>query len=62
LNERILTVINKSENEKVLELTLPPVYNLKTALNLLDESESAVTDSKLTVRISPIGYKIYKLN
>ncbi|HLG31901.1 MAG TPA: alpha-amylase family glycosyl hydrolase [Ignavibacteriaceae bacterium] len=61
LNERILVVINKSEKEQTLELVIPQFYNSSIAKNLLDNTETILSDSKLIVTVSSIGYKIFKL-
>ena len=61
MNERILVVINKSEKEQTLKLAIPQFYNSSTAINLFDNSELKLSDSKLIITVPPIGYKIFKL-
>lgn len=61
MNERILVVLNKNENEQNIELELPSVYKSKTALDILNGNGLQITGSKLSIRIKGVGYKFFLL-
>jgi glycosidase len=62
MNERILVILNKSEKEQLVNLTLPSVYNLKTAADIISGETFPVNENLLSLNIKGIGYRIVKLN
>ena len=62
MNERILVILNKSEKEQQVHLTLPSIYNLKQASDIIDGGTFPVSENLLSLKISGIGYRILKLN
>jgi glycosidase len=61
LNERVLTVLNKSENNQTIELNLPPVYNLENSIDLLDGNATQITNDQLRVEIPTMGWRMFVL-
>jgi len=61
LNERILVVLNKSKNDKKLDIFIPVTYNLKKAINLLSEEEIVLSDNILSLEVRGISFMIFKL-
>lgn len=61
MNERILTILNKNENSQKVELTIPPVYIIKSVNDLITGEKYEIDNSKLTMDISGIGWRIFIL-
>jgi len=61
LNERILVVLNKSKNVEKLNITLPGIYNLQKAIDVISKKEFRITDNKLSVDINGMTYLVLKL-
>ncbi len=62
MNERILVVLNKSENEQVINLNLPEIYNLKTATDLTKGDSFRINENMISFNVKGIGLRILKLN
>ncbi len=62
MNERILVVINKSEMEQNVDLTLPAIYSVRGANELITGESLQVKDNVIKINISGISYLILKLN
>lgn len=62
MNERILVVLNKSEKEQRVNLTLPSFYNLKSASDIISGESIQIIDNSITTTIKSIGYRVLKLN
>ena len=62
MNERILVVINKSEMEQIVDLTLPPIYSVRGANELITGESLQVKENVIKINISGISYLILKLN
>jgi glycosidase len=62
MNERILVVINKSEMEQIVDLTLPPIYSVRGANELITGESLQVKDNVIKINISGIRCLILKLN
>ncbi len=61
MNERILTIINKSSNQQKLEYILPTVYKIKKAKDLVSGKEFYTINDKLKMDVGGTGYLILKL-
>lgn len=61
MNERILTILNKSTNAQNLEYILPGAYKINRAKNLVSGKEFYVVNDKLKIIVEGIGYMILKL-
>jgi cyclomaltodextrinase / maltogenic alpha-amylase / neopullulanase len=58
MNERILTVINKNPNQQKLEFTLPEMYKVSKAKDLVSGKEFEVKNNKLSISVEGIKYLI----
>ena len=61
LNERVLTIVNKSSEMQDLELVLPAVYNVNKAKDLVSGKDLVVKDNKILLTIDGTKYLIIKL-
>jgi len=61
MNERILTIINKSSNQQNLEYILPAMYNLSKAKDIISGKEFEIMNSKINLNVDGIGYMIIEL-
>jgi glycosidase len=62
MNERILVILNKNENDQNISLILPDVYNIRRAINLTDGEIFPVSDNEISMIINGISYLILKLD
>jgi len=62
MNERILVILNKSEKEQMLNLSLPMIYNLRTATDLITGENVRITENVFTSNTKGIGFRIMRLN
>ncbi len=58
MNERILTLINKNPDQQKLELTLPNMYKIKIAKDLVSGKEVEVKDNKIVLDVDGTKYEI----
>jgi cyclomaltodextrinase len=56
MNERILVVLNKGANKQKVELTLPKIYNLSKAVNLMNNKGYGIDDGNLSLVVDGIGF------
>lgn len=61
MSERILTVINKSEDRRKVDLKFPKEYKLTKATDLITGKKYDIKLSELSVTLDKIGYSILKL-
>ena len=61
MNERVLVVLNKNENNENVELNLPDVYKVKTAVDLISSEKLKVESGKLKVNVKGVGYMFLRL-
>jgi glycosidase len=61
MNERILTVVNKSTKEQKPEYILPGAYQINRAKDLVSGKEFYVINDKLKIDVEGTGYLILKL-
>jgi glycosidase len=62
MNERILVILNKSENEQFIDLNLPEIYNLSTATDLFTGDTYKINENIISFNLKGIGFRILKLN
>jgi glycosidase len=62
MNERILVVLNKSENEQMINLNLPEAYNLNSATDLITGDTFSISENMISITVKGIGFRILKLN
>lgn len=61
MNERIIVVVNKNSNQQKIEFTLPGIYKVSKAKDLVNSKEFEITNNKLVINVNGIGYLILKL-
>jgi glycosidase len=62
MNERILVILNKSENEQQFNHALPSVYNLRAATDLISGDVFQINNDVISLSIQATGYRLLKLN
>jgi glycosidase len=62
MNERILTIVNKKSNDQNLEFTLPAMYGITKAKDLVSGKEFEVKKNKLAINVDGIKCFILKLD
>ncbi|KAF0151192.1 MAG: Glycosidase [Ignavibacteria bacterium] len=60
-NERILVVLNKSEELVKVNLTFPANYKISETVNLLTNQKNAVAGNVLSLEMNSVGYMFIKL-
>ena len=61
MNERVLIIVNKNSNQQNVEFTLPGMYKITKAKNLVDGKEFSVNDNSIKLDIDGSKYFILKL-
>jgi glycosidase len=61
MNERVLIIVNKNSNQQNVEFTLPGMYKITEAKNLVDGKEFDMMNNKFDVNINGIQYLILQL-
>jgi len=61
LNERILVALNKGSKSESLNIKLPSVYNLTSAVDLLSAEVKSIKNNELDVTIPSMSYRFFKL-
>lgn len=61
MNERILTILNKSTDKQNIEIKLPAVYKINTAKDLISGKELEVKNNLISLSISGINQLILRL-
>jgi glycosidase len=62
MNERILVILNKSEKEQQVSLTLPSIYKIGMAEDLISGDPVQIVDNVVSLNVKGISYRIIKLN
>jgi glycosidase len=62
MNERMLVVLNKNDNEQMIDLNIPPIYDVESAEDLSNGKLHKISDGKFSVTIPAIGWRMYVLN
>jgi len=62
MNERILVILNKSENEQLINLNLPEIYNLSTATDLFTDDTFRINENIISFNVKGIDFRILRLN
>lgn len=57
-SERILIVLNKSDERKTLDIRLPHILSSQKAVDCIDNSVSQIVDNKLNISLEQRGWKI----
>ncbi|RMF66489.1 MAG: hypothetical protein D6743_06285 [Calditrichaeota bacterium] len=61
MNERVLTVLNKSARTQEVRIRLPEAYGPQTAVDLVDGQSTPLQDSTLSIRVPAFGWKILEI-
>ena len=61
MNERMLIILNKSEEEQTIKITLPDIYNIRYTTDLIINQSYQCKSNTLLISIEGISYKIMKL-
>ena len=56
MNERILVILNKSDNDKTIELKIPEIYNIKSANDLLSGITYETSNNILNIKMNGRNY------
>jgi glycosidase len=62
MNERILVVLNKSEEKQKVQLNIPQIYNLTEAVDLSNGNTYRIINDELILDVSAIDWIICHLN
>ena len=62
MNERILTIVNKSNVNQTVDLRLPQIYKLSKAVDLLNSREFGIKNDNISVNVEKTGYLVLKLD
>ncbi len=60
-NERILTIVNKNSNQQKVELTLPGMYKITKAKDIVSGNEFEVKNNKIDIAVDGLDYLILEL-
>jgi glycosidase len=60
-NERILVVLNKSDEKQKFEIALPEIYSVRKTVNLETGASNECKDRELKVELNPRGWTFLKL-
>lgn len=61
INERILVIVNKNSSEQNVSYSLPAIYKLNKAKDLIGDKDFTIKNSKIDLVINGMGYQILKL-
>jgi len=61
MNERIITVINKNPDQQKISYSLPAIYKISKAFDLISGKEYVVKNNILDINVKGIGYLILSL-
>jgi glycosidase len=62
MNERVLVILNKSEEMQKIKLNIPPMYNLTEAVDLSDGNTYEIINDDLILDVPAIDWIICRLN
>ncbi|MGB5847790.1 MAG: alpha-glucosidase C-terminal domain-containing protein, partial [Ignavibacteriaceae bacterium] len=62
MNERVLVVLNKSDEKQKVQLNIPQMYNLTEAVDLSEGITYRIINDEIILDVPAIGWKIFKLN
>lgn len=61
LNERILVILNKNKKEELVNLKIPNVYEISSAIDLMNGEMVHVENNTIQLKVNESGYKFIKL-
>ncbi|MEJ2195137.1 MAG: alpha-amylase family glycosyl hydrolase, partial [Ignavibacteriaceae bacterium] len=60
-NERVLTILNKSDYDQSFKINLPAIYKIVKAIDLSNGDAYKITNSQLKIEVPAIGWKMFTL-
>ncbi|OGU73847.1 MAG: hypothetical protein A2V93_08465 [Ignavibacteria bacterium RBG_16_34_14] len=60
-NERILVVLNKNNNDEMLDIILPEIYNLKKAKDIISGKEFEIKNNSLPIDLNGRAYLFFNV-
>jgi len=60
-NERLLVVVNKSENPKQVEIQLPKFYSATKITDVRNNEDYKISEGSVSFKIDAIGWKIFRI-
>ena len=61
-NEKVLTVLNRSDEKQTTELNLPAVYEIKNGIDVSNDKVLEIINDKFEVEIPAVGWRMFVLN
>lgn len=61
MNQRVLVILNKSNEEQTVKVTLPSIYNSLSTNNLLNNEDIHVINNLLVCKLKPIDYLLLEI-
>lgn len=62
MNERVLVIVNKNPNEQHLELSLPTIYKVKKANELITKKVVEILNDKLITNVNGLSSSVFLLD
>ncbi len=62
MNERLLVILNKNENETTVDLQLPNAYTTKELVDVVSGEKVSVKDHKVAVSIPAVNWRIFEIH
>jgi glycosidase len=62
LNERLLVVLNKSNETQRVDLTIPCYYNLESLTDLISQQKIPSERDAVSVIVEAVGWKVFRIN
>ncbi|MCP5064542.1 MAG: hypothetical protein GY936_19065 [Ignavibacteriae bacterium] len=62
LNERLLVVLNKSDETQRVDLTIPYHYNFESLTDLISQQKTHGERDAVSVVVEAVGWKVYKID
>ena len=60
--QRILVVLNKSDEVKELEINLPDFYSTKEIVDIKEDKTTKTESNSIKIKLEPRGWKFYEIN
>ena len=60
-NERVLTILNKSDYDQSFKINIPAIYKIVQAIDLSNGDAYKITNSQLKIEVPAIGWKMFTL-
>ena len=61
-NERLLVILNKSEETRQVVLHLPEIYNAHQLIDVQSGDKVSVQENRSSIAVSPIGWRVFSIH